>query len=288
VSLGHVLWVGGGQGAGKTTVARTIAHRHGLRVYHVDARTWAHAERAEGVGFPAMAAFAAKTLEERWVDQEPQAMVEEFLAYSRDRFRMIVQDLCALPSSPGIVAEGPQLLPDLVAPLLARPDAAIWLIPTRRLQAELHDARPSSIPEVTSDPERTRRNMLDRNVLIAAALRDDANAHGFPVLEVARHRRLVTTSRPGWVHSRTCLACRTFARSAGTRTSSSPTRSAASTRRPRRLPERLRRRTRSRASAVASGAWRSSICRIRSSPSSSPPEASSRPIEPFHRGRSDQ
>jgi hypothetical protein len=191
VSLGHVLWIGGGQGAGKTSVARTIAHRHGLRVYHVDARGWAHVEQAEGGGYPAMTVFAAKSLDERWVEQEPPVMVEEFLAYSRDRFRMIVDDLRALPTRPGIVAEGPQLLPALVAPLLVRPDAAVWLLPTRRLQHELLDARPSSLPELTSDAERTRRNMLERNVLLATALREDADARGFPVVEVGGYDRLV-------------------------------------------------------------------------------------------------
>jgi hypothetical protein len=191
VDLAHVLWIGGGQGAGKTTVARMIAHRHGLRVYHVDARTWAHAERAGSPGFPAMAAFAAKTLGERWVNQEPAAMVEEFRATSHDRFRMVLDDLHALPSRPGIVVEGPQLFPEFVAPHLTRPGAAVWLVPTRDLQRKLYVARPSSLPELTSDPQRTRRNMLDRNVLLAAALRDDANAHGFSVVEVARHDGLV-------------------------------------------------------------------------------------------------
>jgi hypothetical protein len=138
-----------------------------------------------------MNAFGAKTLEERWDDQEPAAMVEEFLEYSRDRFRMIVDDLRALPSCPGIVAEGPQLLPELVAPLLARPDAAVWLAPARRLQRELLDARPSSIPERTSARERTRRNMLERNLLLAAALRDDAHGRGLSVIEVNGYDGLV-------------------------------------------------------------------------------------------------
>lgn len=191
MSLGHVLWIGGGQGAGKTTVARTIAHRHGLRVYHVDARGWAHVERAEGGGYPAMTAFAAKSLDERWIGQDPPAMVEEFLAYSRDRFRMIVDDLRALPARPGVVAEGPQLLPELVAPLLARADAAVWLVPTGPLQHKVLDARPSSLPELTSDAERTRRNMLERNVLLAAALREGADARGFPLVEVGRYDGLV-------------------------------------------------------------------------------------------------
>jgi adenylylsulfate kinase-like enzyme len=35
--LGHVYWIGGGSGAGKSTIARRLAAQHGLRVYAVDA-----------------------------------------------------------------------------------------------------------------------------------------------------------------------------------------------------------------------------------------------------------
>ena len=34
--LRHVRWIGGGSGAGKSTIARRVAGRHGLRVYATD------------------------------------------------------------------------------------------------------------------------------------------------------------------------------------------------------------------------------------------------------------
>jgi 2-phosphoglycerate kinase len=34
--LRHVYWIGGGSGAGKSTIARRVAGRHGLRVYATD------------------------------------------------------------------------------------------------------------------------------------------------------------------------------------------------------------------------------------------------------------
>ena len=35
--LGHVYWIGGGSGAGKSTITRRLAAQHGLSVYAVDA-----------------------------------------------------------------------------------------------------------------------------------------------------------------------------------------------------------------------------------------------------------
>jgi predicted kinase len=34
--LKHIYWIGGGSGAGKSTIARRIAAEHGLRVYSTD------------------------------------------------------------------------------------------------------------------------------------------------------------------------------------------------------------------------------------------------------------
>ena len=42
MDLSDVLWVGGAQGAGKSSIARAIAYRFDLQVYSVDHRTWTH------------------------------------------------------------------------------------------------------------------------------------------------------------------------------------------------------------------------------------------------------
>jgi hypothetical protein len=190
LTLENVLWIGGGQGAGKTTVARAIAHRHGLRLYHVDAFTFAHAERAEAGPYPAMRRFSALTMDERWVQPDPPAMVEEFLEYSRERFVMILDDLRGFPLTPGIVADGPQLLPELVAPIAGR-DAAVWLIPSDRLQRSLFAERPSAAASLTSNPSRAERNMVERNLLLARTIRTEADSRGFQVVDVDGYGDLV-------------------------------------------------------------------------------------------------
>jgi hypothetical protein len=182
--LRNVLWIGGAQGAGKSTAAREYAHRKGARLYFVDAFTYSHAERAETGPYSAMRAFAAKTMDERWLHPEPEEMTDEFFEYSRDRFRMVLDDLRALPREPPVVVEGPQLLPELVAPLLMRPDAAVWLVPTARLQRGLLDARPSDGPDHTSDADVVKAKMTRRNELIAERIRASALEHGFAVVDI--------------------------------------------------------------------------------------------------------
>ena len=204
--LDHVLWIGGAQGAGKSTAARNFAHRKGLRLYLVDTFTYSHAERVETGSYPAMRTFGAKTMDERWLHPEPEEMVDDFVDYSRERFRMILDDLRALPAEPAIVAEGPQLLPELVAPLLVRPDSAVWLVPTPRLQRGLLDTRPSAGPSHTSDADVVKAKITRRNELIAERIQASALELRLAVVEIdayedaeeALERRLVadTTGLP--------------------------------------------------------------------------------------------
>jgi shikimate kinase len=43
--LSHIYWIGGGSGAGKSTIARRVAAEHGLRLYETDAMMSDHGRR---------------------------------------------------------------------------------------------------------------------------------------------------------------------------------------------------------------------------------------------------
>jgi hypothetical protein len=84
-----------------------------------------------------------------------------------ERFALVLEDLRALPREPPIVAEGAGLFPALVAPLVARPQQAIWLVPTAAFCATMRRRRRSAMPAQTSDPERAWCNLI-------AGLHDEA------------------------------------------------------------------------------------------------------------------
>lgn len=115
-----VLWLGGMPGAGKSTVARRIARRRGLRWYQSDAHTWAHRAQAVQAGVPAALRFEALTASERAACPLEERMA---MALQRERGPMTVEDVRSLPASPLIIAEGTQVLPDMV-PTGA---SALWL-----------------------------------------------------------------------------------------------------------------------------------------------------------------
>jgi 2-phosphoglycerate kinase len=57
--LQHVYWIGGGSGAGKSTIARRIAAQHGLRVYATDDVMADHARRSTREDSPLLHKFMA-------------------------------------------------------------------------------------------------------------------------------------------------------------------------------------------------------------------------------------
>lgn len=186
---GRVLWIGGAPDAGKTTLAQALARWHGLLLYVQDRMESDHFARATVERHPEMRAFWEMSSDERWVSRTPEEMAARVIRSSPERFALLVEDLLALSRDARLLAEGPWLFPELVAPALADPRQGLWLIPTpefKRASAE-HRDKPRARYE-TSDPERAAHNWLERDRLLAEHVRGSAVALGLSVWDVGRHQ----------------------------------------------------------------------------------------------------
>lgn len=186
-TLRKALWIGGGQWAGKSTVARLLAARHGLTAYHYDYhdarghndRRIAHRIR---LGQPP----ADPDPEDVWVSTTPEDMAAETLAGFPMRFEWALDDLRALVSPLPIIAEGWGLRPDLVTPLIGSPRQMVVMVPTEEFrQHQLRQlSRASAIGEHLSDPDRAQGNRIARDRLVAADAARSAYHHSIRVIEV--------------------------------------------------------------------------------------------------------
>jgi hypothetical protein len=165
---GVTVWIGGGTGSGKTTVARMFAGRHGLRVFPLDAFWYSHAARLpEPEPEP----------DEQWIGTAPAAQAAEFEALTRRRWPLVLADLAALPASPPTVVEGPQVLPDLIP----AGDRAVFLVPAPAFQRSVLQRRPLPL---TADPARALANRIEKDRIHGVRVAELAGAGGFPVVTV--------------------------------------------------------------------------------------------------------
>lgn len=186
VQLGHVRWIGGGSLAGKSTVAHRLAEEHGQRVVSTDASMAEHARRSNPEDAPLLHAFMAMAMDERWLDRNPQVMLETFPWFRGEVFDQIVDDLIRLPTDQGVIVEGFRLLPRCVAPLLTEADRAVWLLPTpeHREAAAWRRGSGWEFLDRTSDPPQARRNLLERDRLFTEQIREEARQLGLRTIDV--------------------------------------------------------------------------------------------------------
>ena len=184
--LGHVYWIGGGSGAGKSVIARRLAARYGLGLYATDDVMADHGRRWAPADGPFLSEFVAMDMDERWVNRSPETMLETFHWFRGEGFGLIVADLLRLPAEPGVIAEGFRLLPRLVQPLLAEPGHAVWLLPTPGFRRAAFASRGSlgQIAGKTSDPERALRNLLERDRMFTDRLREETKRLDLRAIEV--------------------------------------------------------------------------------------------------------
>ena len=170
-----MLWIGGGQGAGKTTLSWHLSRANDLPLHPIDLWAYDHQARLPP-GDP--------------LDQElargPEAAADAFESASRLRLDLVLDDIAArgLGEVPGIV-EGPQLMPGFAGQLPS--GWGVWLVPDpartrlvreeRLARVEAHEGRPAA------GRSRAQR-LLQRDAVLAGRIRAAAALSGRPVIEV--------------------------------------------------------------------------------------------------------
>jgi hypothetical protein len=176
-----MLWVGGAQGAGKSTLCWHLSRASDLPLHPVD--LWAYDHQAR---LP-----VGDTLEDQ-LTREPEAAADAFESVSQLHLGLLLDDIQSrdLGAIPPIV-EGPQLMPGFAGQL--PPGWGVWLVPDpartrlaleeRLAKAEALGARPAT--------GRLRMHVLaERDAVIAERVRASAARSASPVIEVP--------PRPDW------------------------------------------------------------------------------------------
>lgn len=189
-TFAHVIWIGGGTDTGKTSIARMLAEKHGLQTYHYDRHDNEQIEQLAQTQ-PRYRVFLDASLEDRWIIPTPEEILRFNLVSFQDRFALVLKELLEVPAYPKIVAEGFGFLPELLAPILASKNQAVWLTPSEEFKlASMRRRGKPSFKDQVSDPERAFRNVFERDMLLARHIREQAESRGLTVFEVDGTRSL--------------------------------------------------------------------------------------------------
>jgi hypothetical protein len=186
-TLQRALWIGGGQWAGKTTVAGILAEQYGLTHYHYDYHdARGHQDRRMARQLRRGEIPTEPDAESVWVSSTPEQMAEQALEIFVERFDAVQDDLRALVSPRPIIADGWGLRPELVAPLTSSTRRMVVMVPTEgfRKYQLTRLPRAGTIGHQVSDPGLAQRNRIERDRLIAEDAVRNARRLNVRVIEV--------------------------------------------------------------------------------------------------------
>jgi hypothetical protein len=186
-TLARTLWIGGGQWAGKSTVARLLAHRLGLTCYHYDFHDGrGHWDRRVAAAVAQERELPVVDPENWFVRSTPQQTAEYTLGTFAQRFEYTLDDLRGLVSGRPIVAEGWGLRPQLVVKVAPSPQQIVVMVPTDEFRAHQLATLPraSTLSLPVSDPALAVHNRMQRDRIVANEAVDQARQLGIRVIEV--------------------------------------------------------------------------------------------------------
>ncbi|MFH8344335.1 hypothetical protein [Streptomyces sp. NPDC018045] len=185
--LSHVRWIAGGTGAGKSTLAIILARRHGAVIYRGDLAQHTWLPRCTPRQHPHFHAARDEPPGSLWDSRSPDEACGFAQRVVAETFAFEVEDLLAMPTDRPVLVDWFGNLPSQIAPLLTRPDQAVFLLPTPEFRmAALRARRSVPVRSLVSwgsrAPEATLAKRLARDELWDAEVRRQAAAHGNTVI----------------------------------------------------------------------------------------------------------
>lgn len=190
----EVYWLGGGGCSGKSSVARILAQRSGLPLYSCDDAFEAHLQRADPLRHASFLRVGRLSPQELW---EPSAEVQaaELLAFYREWLELVLKDLADHPGP--LLAEGAGLRPELIAPYVASPRHALWLVATPEFRRSRYPQRGPWVAELLAgcpDPDAAFERWMARDDRMSSTLIEEARRRDLHILEIDGRRAVEETA----------------------------------------------------------------------------------------------
>ncbi|MER7177525.1 ATP-binding protein [Streptomyces mesophilus] len=187
--LSHVRWIAGGAGSGKSTLARLLADRYDVEIYCGDRAEHAWLERCTPQLHPRLASLRGLAPGAMWRERTGRQVFQEMPSLYGETIGFLVEDLLERPDERIILVDYFGTLPRDLAPLLRRPEQAVFLVPTPEFRHDALSARYADRARAQAnwggeDPASTLAERLARDALWDEEVRRQAPVHGLAALTV--------------------------------------------------------------------------------------------------------
>lgn len=177
-ALKNVLWMGGGTDAGKTTTAKLLGEKYDLPVYLGDFDGKHHWENVDPDTQPAMHTWITRDSEQRWLKITVEELIDITLGIIHERLPLLIEDLTKLSKDSKVIVEWYGFSPNMIVPLLAHPNQAVWMFPSPEFkQASITRRNKTQYHRDTTNPEKAWANHLERDLRMSQLAQNQAIEH---------------------------------------------------------------------------------------------------------------
>ena len=173
-------FIGGSPCSGKSTITEILAKKYDLYYFKVDDFLDKYIDMGASEGRSICTRIKSMTPEENWM-REPMVQCEEELAWYREVFDYVCEDINQIQNVKGIIAEGAAYLPDLMKSINVSYNQYLSITPTRDFQI-FHYSKREWVPYVLqecSDKDKAFENWMERDALFAKDVQRQCEEEGY-------------------------------------------------------------------------------------------------------------
>lgn len=173
-------FIGGSPCSGKSTITEILAKKYDLFYFKVDDFLDKYIDMGAREGRPVCTEIQSMTPEETWM-RDPVVQCEKELAWYREVFDYVCEEINQIQNVSGIIAEGAAYLPVLMKTLDVPYNRYLSITPTKDFQVS-HYSQREWVPYVLrecSDKDKAFENWMERDALFAKDVQRQCEEAGY-------------------------------------------------------------------------------------------------------------
>lgn len=179
----RTYFIGGSPCSGKSTVTEILAKKYDLYYFKVDDFLDKYIDMGAKAGRPVSTRIKSMTSDENWM-RDPKVQCEEELAWYREVFDYVCEEIAQIQNVKGIIAEGAAYLPNLMKSINIPSNRYLSITPTKDFQVS-HYSKREWVPYVLQDcsnKDKAFANWMERDALFAKDVQRQCEENGYQSL----------------------------------------------------------------------------------------------------------